>query len=82
MHYSGCMASERVNLTMEAVALGAARGAAAQAGMSLSEWISRAAWDRAVTEAARISGEQDRLGVGELPGWDQDAADRVFGDAA
>ncbi|GAA2525184.1 hypothetical protein [Pilimelia columellifera] len=76
------MASERVNLTMESAALTAARSAAAQAGTSLSEWMSRAAWDRAVAQAARISAEQDRQLGGELPGWDDDGADRVFGDAA
>lgn len=76
------MATERVNLSMDKAALAAARAAAEGENMSLSEWMSRAAWDRAVEKAAKISAEQDRHLLGELPGWDDDGTDRVFGQDA
>lgn len=77
------VATERVNVTMDKAALAAARAAALGDNVSLSEWLSKAAWDRAVAQAARASAEQDRLLPDELPGWDEDAADRIFGrDAA
>ncbi len=72
------MGTERVNLTMNKDALAAARAAAEAEHVSLSEWLSRAAWDRAVHDAAKISAEQDRLLTEELPGWDGDDSDRVF----
>ena len=77
------VATERVNVTMDKAALAAARAAAIGDNVSLSEWLSKAAWDRAVAQAARVSAEQDRRVPDELPGWDDAAADRIFGrDAA
>jgi hypothetical protein len=73
------MATERVNLTMDKAALAAARTAAAGEQVSLSEWLSKAAWMRAVEQAARVSAEQDRHLPDESAGWSDDAADRVFG---
>lgn len=77
------MATERVTVTMEQAALAAARTAARYDGVSLSEWLSKAAWTRAVEQAARLSAEQDRqLGSG-FSDWDAAAVDRVLGrDAA
>lgn len=63
-------------------ALAAARSAAGAAGLSLSEWLSKAAWDRAVEQAARVSAEQDRQLDAEFADWDADRADRMFGEAA
>jgi hypothetical protein len=74
--------TERVNVTMDRAALAAARAAAEGDNISLSEWLSKAAWDRAVTRAARISAEQDRRLPDEFAQWDDAAADRVFGQDA
>lgn len=82
MRYSPCMATERVNLTMDKAALTAARVAADAEKVSLSEWLSKAAWTRAIEDAARVSAEQDRHAAGELPGWEDDGADRIFGQDA
>ncbi len=77
------MATERVNLTMDKAALAAARIAAADEKLSLSEWLSKVAWTQAIERAARVSAEQDRRLPDELAGWDDDGTDRVFGrDAA
>jgi hypothetical protein len=76
------MATERVNLSMDKAALAAARLAAAGDNVSLSEWLSKVAWDRAVAQAARVSAEQDRHLPDELVGWDGDGADRIFGQDA
>jgi hypothetical protein len=76
------MPTERVNLTMDKAALAAARAAAEADKLSLSEWLSKAAWDRAIWQAARISAEQDRLFPDEAAGWSEDGADRIFGQDA
>ena len=73
------MPTERVNLTMDKAALSAARACAEANNVSLSEWLSKAAWDRAIWQAAEVSAEQDRLHPEELAGRDDDAADRIFG---
>lgn len=63
--------------------MAAARTAATGDGVSLSEWLSKAVWERAVAQAARVSAEQDRQFGDEFADWDQAGADRVFGaDAA
>ena len=80
-HYDVHMATERISLTMDAHALTAARQAADADGLSLSQWISRAALDRAVERAARISAEQDRQLGAEFAAWDADRLDRLFGDS-
>ena len=76
------MATERVTVTMEQAALAAARSAASSDGVSLSEWLSKAAWTRAVEQAARVSAEQDRQLGSEFADWDASAVDRVFGQDA
>lgn len=83
MRYSARMATERVTLTMDQAALSAARSAATDAGVSLSEWLSRAAWRRAIEQAATVSAEQDRHLPDEFADLDADRHDRIFGtDAA
>lgn len=82
MRYIGCMATERVNLTMDKAALAAARAAAAGENLSLSEWLSKVAWTQAIERAAKVSAEQDRQLPDELVGWDDDGATRVFGQDA
>ena len=67
---------------MEQAALAAARTAADTDGVSLSEWLSKAAWNRAVDQAARVSAEQDRQLGSEFADWDGAGADRVFGQDA
>jgi hypothetical protein len=70
------MPTEHVGLTLDKAALAAARAAADADRLSLSEWLSKAAWNRAIWQAALVSAEQDRLFPDELIGW-------VFGaDAA
>lgn len=71
--------TERVNLSMDRTALSAARAAAQANGMSLSEWLSKAAWDRAIWEAARHSAEQSRRHPDELANWEDERLDRLFG---
>jgi len=73
------MPTERVNLSLDKAALAASRAAAEAAHISLSEWLSKAAWDRAIWQAARISAEQDKRHPDELAGWAEDGADRIFG---
>lgn len=82
MRYIACMATERVSLSMDKAALAAARVAAAGENLSLSEWLSKVAWTRAVEHAAKISAEQDRNPPDELVGWGHDGTDRVFGQDA
>jgi hypothetical protein len=74
------MATARVTLTLDQAALAAARAAAAVAGESLSEWLSRAAWHHAVEQAAVVSAEQDRRHP-EWAGWDEARAGRTLGEA-
>jgi hypothetical protein len=76
------MPTERVNLSMDKAALSAARAAAEADSVSLSEWLSRAAWDRAIWHAARVSAEQDRLFPDEPARWSEDGAERIFGQDA
>jgi hypothetical protein len=73
------MPTERVNLSMDKASLAAARSAAEADKVSLSEWLSKAAWDRAIWQAARTSAEQDRLFSDRSAGWDEDVADQLFG---
>ena len=82
MRYDVRMATERVNLTMDKVALAAARIAAAAEKVSLSEWLSKVAWTEAIERAAKASAEQDRRLPDELVGWDDDGAARIFGQDA
>ena len=82
MRYSTRMATERVTVTLDQAALSAARSAASIAGMSLSEWLSRAAWTRAIEQAALISAEQDRRVPDEFADVDAMRHDRLFGEAA
>ncbi len=72
------MATERVNLSIEAGALAAARRAADDDGISLSAWLSRAAWNQAIEHAARISAEQDRHLPGEFADYDAEREDLMF----
>ncbi|GIG03174.1 hypothetical protein [Catellatospora citrea] len=72
------MATERINLTMEADALTAARRAAASDGVSLSAWLSRAAWNQAIEHAARISAEQDRHLADEFADYDAEREELMF----
>jgi hypothetical protein len=76
------MPTERINLSMDKAALVAARSAADAEKMSLSEWLSKAAWDRAIWQAARVGAEQDRLFPDESAAWAEDGADRIFGQDA
>jgi hypothetical protein len=76
------MATERVTVTLDQSALSAARAAATADGLSLSEWLSRAAWQRAIEQAARISAEQDRLLPDEFADLDAARHDALFGEAA
>jgi hypothetical protein len=78
----GFVATERVNLALEQAALTAARAAALRDHVSLSEWLSKAAWERAVAQAAQISAEQDRRLPEECAAWADAAADRVLGQDA
>lgn len=72
-----------MSVDLERKALFAARAAAQASGVSLSEWLSRVAWEQAVAEAAETSAEQCRLHPDEPPGWEEATLDRVFGaDAA
>jgi hypothetical protein len=73
------MATERVSLSMDKAALAAARIAAAGENLSLSEWLSKVAWTRAIEHAAKVSADQDRRLPNRLGEWDHDGADRVFG---
>jgi DNA-directed RNA polymerase specialized sigma24 family protein len=75
------MATERVNLTLEADALAAARRAASGEGVSLSAWLSRAAWNQAIEHAARISAEQNRQ-LAELADYDAERDELMWRDAA
>src|SRR5687767_12898187 len=74
------MATERISLTMDTDALAAARQAAEADGLSLSQWMSRAALDRAIERAAQISAEQDRQLATEFADWDADRLDQMFRD--
>ncbi|MFD0600233.1 hypothetical protein ACFQZ4_54430 [Catellatospora coxensis] len=71
------MATERINLTMEADALTAARRAPSD-GVSLSAWLSRAAWNQAIEHAARISAEQDRHLADEFADYDAEREELMF----
>lgn len=75
------MASERVTVTMDPAAIAAARTAATEAGVSLSEWLSRAAWSRAIVQSATHSAEQDRQHP-EWADWGDATTRHVLGDAA
>ena len=68
--------------TLDKAAVTAARAAAEADQVSLSEWLSKAAWDRAIWQAARVSAEQDRRYPDEPPGWAEAGADRIFGQDA
>jgi hypothetical protein len=74
--------TEPVTVDLERKALFAARAAAQARGVSLSEWLSRVAWEQAVTEAAETSAEQCRLHPDEPPGWEDTALDRIFDEDA
>jgi hypothetical protein len=74
--------TEPVTVELERKALFAARAAARAKGLSLSEWLSRVAWEQAVTEAAETSAGQCRLHPDEPPGWEDAALDRIFGQDA
>jgi hypothetical protein len=75
------MASTRVTVTLDPAALAAARQAAKGSGESLSEWLSRAAWRRAIEDAAAFSAEQDRRRP-EWQAWDEARAEVVLGGAS
>jgi hypothetical protein len=70
------------HVTVDKAALAAARAAADVDKLSLSEWLSKAAWDRAIWQAALVSAEQERLFPDELIDWRDDAADRIAGQDA
>ena len=70
------MPTERVTLDLEKKALHAARIAAETANVSLSEWLSKVAWERAVAESARHFAEQERLHPHDRPWWVEDPDDR------
>jgi hypothetical protein len=74
--------TEQVSLTVDKAALAAARAAADADKMSLSAWLAKAAWDRAIWQAALVSAEQDRLFPDELAAWRECVADRIFGEDA
>lgn len=76
--YGARMATERVNLSIEAGALAAARRAADDDGVSLSAWLSRAAWNQAIEHAARISAEQDRHLAAEFADYDAEREELMF----
>ena len=76
------MPTERINLSMDKAALAAARSSAETDKISLSEWLSKAAWDRAIWQAAHVSAEQDRRFPDESAAWAEDGADRIFGQDA
>ncbi|MDI6103913.1 hypothetical protein QLQ12_35390 [Actinoplanes sp. NEAU-A12] len=74
---------EPVTVDLQRKALFVARAAAEAKGVSLSEWLSRVAWDKAIEEAAETSAEQYDLHPDEPPGWAEATMDRIFGlDAA
>ncbi|WP_430780604.1 hypothetical protein [Actinoplanes sp. G11-F43] len=70
---------ETVTVQLERKSLLAARAAAASQGISLSEWLSRVAWEQAVIESSALSAEQYRLHPDEPPGWREEGLDRIFG---
>ena len=70
------MPTERINLSMDKAALAAARSSAEADKVSLSEWLSKAAWDGAIWQAARVSAEQDRVAPDD---WAGHIVDRMFG---
>jgi hypothetical protein len=74
------MPTERVTLDMDATALYAARVAAGARNVSLADWLSQVARERAIWETMALSAEQERLHPDEPPGWAKDAEDRIFGD--
>jgi hypothetical protein len=73
------MPMERIDVSLEKAALVAARASASANNVSLSEWLSKVAWDQAIWQAAETSAEQDRLHPEELTGRDEEAAERIFG---
>jgi hypothetical protein len=72
----------RVTLELDRDAFVAARQAAADDGVSLSRWLSKAAWERAIWKAAVLTAEQDRLHPEEMADWREDAAERIFGSGS
>jgi hypothetical protein len=76
------VSTEQVSLTVDKAALAAARAGADADKTSLSAWLSKAAWDRVIWQAALVSAEQDRLFPDELAGWREYADDRLFGPEA
>ncbi|WP_305784825.1 hypothetical protein [Symbioplanes lichenis] len=72
------MPAEHIEVPLEGAALVAAREAARRDGVSLPEWLAEAAWTQAVAQAARSTAEEDRRWPDELPGWREDALDRIF----
>jgi hypothetical protein len=77
------VSTERINLSMDKAALAAARSAAEADKVSLSEWLSKAAWERAIWQAARNSAERDRRSPdASSAAWAEDVADRIFGQDA
>ena len=73
------MPMERVDVSLDRAALLAARASASANNVSLSEWLSKVAWDQAIWQAAETSAEQDRRHHEELAGRDEEAAERIFG---
>lgn len=73
---------EPVTVDLQRQSLYVARMAAEAKGMTLSEWLSHAAWRQAIIESAEMSAEFYRLHPDEPPGWEEDSLDRIFGEDA
>ncbi|MDR6324917.1 hypothetical protein [Actinoplanes couchii] len=67
-----------MTVDIERQSLMAARMAAEAKGMTLSQWLSHAAWRQAIIESAELSAEFFRLHPDEPPGWREDGLDRIF----
>ena len=72
--------TERVTLDLDATALRMARISADLQDVSLSAWLSTAAREQAIVQAAKSSAEQDRLHPDEPPGWREAVEAHVFGE--